>query len=132
MAHFTQPRDCFYSPETQQWAVHGQPTCPISVSLFGTEFLTNFLSYKHPSIISHTHNSPLQFLEVHGCPKILKQFHNFGPKFWDRSNGPSRPQTNRNMEKHLKNGNNTSREKPLPLGVCQNSQIRGPCVACSA
>ena len=26
----------FNSPETQQWAVHGQPTCPTSVSPFGT------------------------------------------------------------------------------------------------
>ena len=65
------PGTIFNSPETQQWAVHGQPTCPISVSLFGTEFLTHFLSYKHPSIISHTH-SPTSFLDYHGQPKVSK------------------------------------------------------------
>ena len=51
MAISHKPGTVFNSPETQQWAVHGQPTCPTSVSPFGTEFLTHFLSYKHPSII---------------------------------------------------------------------------------
>ena len=49
----------------------------------------------------------------------FNKFNKFGPKFWDRSNGRSRPQTNRNIEKHLKEGIKPSREKPLPFGVCQ-------------
>ena len=32
---------------------------------------------------------------------ISKKIPHFGPKFWDRSNGRSRPQTNRNIIKHL-------------------------------
>ena len=181
MAISHKPGTVFNSPETQQWAVHGQPTCPISISLFGTEFLTHFLSYKHRSIIysnliahisfwlhglsqmskeipiirSHVlgpihspfpafftsihdlkhychPNSPLIFWAVTANQRIPKKFQQFGPKFWDRSNGPSRPQTNRNMEKPLKIGINTSREKLLPLGVVKNSQTRDPRVACSA
>ena len=34
------------------------------------------------------YHSPLQFLEVHGCPKSLQNFYNFSPMFWDRSSGP--------------------------------------------
>ena len=71
MAISHKPGTVFNSPETQQWAVHGQPTCPISVSLFGTEFLTHFLSYKHPSIISHTH-SPTRFWTVTDSQKLSK------------------------------------------------------------
>ena len=32
--------------------------------------------------------------------KIPRKFPQFGPMFWDRSNGPSRPQTNRNIKKN--------------------------------
>ena len=106
------PGTVFNSPETQQWAVHGQPTCPTSVPPFGTEFLTHFLSYKHQSIIYRTNydtklpNSPrpLIFWAVTATQRIPKKFQQFGPKFWDRSNGPSTPQTNRNIEKPLKMG----------------------------
>ena len=80
--------------------------------------------YCHP-------NSPLIFWAVTANQRIPKKFQQFGPKFWDQSNGPSRPQTNRNMEKPLKMGINTSREKLLPLGVVKNSQTRGPRIACS-
>ena len=92
--HFTQTRDCFfYSPETQQWAVHEQSTCPISVSLFGTEFLTNFLSYKHQSIIysiNYHINTPIQSLIATDCPRMSKNSPQFGPMFWDRSTTHSR------------------------------------------
>ena len=46
-------------------------------------------------------SSPLNFWTVPDSKKISKKFQQFGPKFWDRSNGPARPQTNRNIEKHL-------------------------------
>ena len=51
-------------------------------------------------------------------------FHNFshsGPKFWDRSNGHSRPHVNRNIHKTLKQSVTSSRMKPLPHGVFRNS-----------
>ena len=75
MAISNKPGIVFNSPETQQWAVHGQPTCPISVSLFGTECLTHFLSYKHQSrnlmhkFHTSAHNS---FWTVTDSPKISK------------------------------------------------------------
>ena len=53
--------------------------------------------YCHP-------NSPLIFWAATANQRIPKKFQQFGPKFWDRSNGPSRPQINRNMEKPLKMG----------------------------
>ena len=69
------PGTVFNSSETQQWAVHGQPTCPTSVSPFGTEFLTHFLSYKHPSIIySNLTAQPISRLSrtVQKPPKFLQ------------------------------------------------------------
>ena len=84
MAISHKPGTVFNSPETQQWAVHGQPTCPISVSLFGTEFLTHFLCYKHQSIIYSINYhitpqfSPQQPRTAQECLKIL---HNSVPCF---------------------------------------------------
>ena len=69
------PGTVFNSPETQQWAVHGHPTCPTSISPFGTEFLTYFLSYKHPSIIySNLTAQPVSRLSrtVQKPPKFLQ------------------------------------------------------------
>ena len=87
------PGTVFNSPETQQWAVHGQPTCPTSVSPFGTEFLTHFLSYKHPSIIysiNYHINTPIQSPIATDCPRMSKNSLQFGPMFWDRSTTHSR------------------------------------------
>ena len=87
------PGTVFNSPETQQWAVHGQPTCPTSVPPFGTEFLTHLLSYRHQSIIYrinydiNTQFSPQQPRTAQEC---LKKSPQFGPMFWDRSNTHSR------------------------------------------
>ena len=69
------PGTVFNIPETQQWAIHGQPTCPTSVSPFGTEFLTHFLSYKHPSIIySNLTAQPVSRLSrtIQKPPKFLQ------------------------------------------------------------
>ena len=88
MAISHKPGTVFNSPETQQWAVHGQPTCPISVSLFGTEFLTHFLCYKHQSIIysiNYHINTPIQSPTATDCPRMSKNSPQFGPMFWDRS-----------------------------------------------
>ena len=88
------PGTVFNSPETQQWIVHGQPTCPISVSLFETEFLTHFLSYKHQSrnlmhkFHTSAHNS---FWTVTDSPKISKKFHNSVPCFGTDPTAHSRP-----------------------------------------
>ena len=80
------PGTVFNSPETQQWAVHGQPTCPTSVSPFGTEFLTHFLSYKHPSIIySNLTAQPVSGLSrtAQKSPKFLQfRSHVLGPIKW--------------------------------------------------
>ena len=82
MAISHKPGTVFNSPETQQWAVHGQPTCPTSVPPFAIEFLTYFLSYKHQSIIYsiNYHKTP-QFSPQNrgsglstGSPLILHRF----------------------------------------------------------
>ena len=93
MAISHKPGTVFNSPETQQWAVHGQPTCPTSVSPFGTEFLTHFLSYKHQSIIysiNYHINTPIQSPTATDCPRMSKKSPQFGPMFWDRSTTHSR------------------------------------------
>ena len=51
----------------------------------------------------------------------FKNSYQFGPKVWDRSNGPSRPHSTQTFVKYLKREQNPSREKPLPQGVCLNS-----------
>ena len=93
MAISHKPGIVFNSPETQQWAVHGQPTCPTSVSSFGTEFLTHFLSYKHQSIIysiNYHINTPIQSPTATDCPRMSKKSPQFGLMFWDRSTTHSR------------------------------------------
>ena len=93
MAISHKPGTVFNSPETQQWAIHGQPTCPTSVSPFGTEFLTHFLSYKHPSIIysiNYHINTPIQSPTATDCPRMSKKSPQFSPMFWDRSTPHSR------------------------------------------
>ena len=68
---------------------------------------------------------PIITQKVCGQSRIAQfGFHNFshsGPKFWDRSNGRSRPQTNRNIHKTLKQSITSSRMRPLPHGICRNS-----------
>ena len=89
----SQPGTDFNSLGTQQWAVHGQPTCPTSVSLFGTEFLTHFLSHKHQSIIysiNYHINTPIQSPTATDCLRMSKNYPQFGPMFWDRSTTHSR------------------------------------------
>ena len=84
-----------------------------------------FLELKHP-------NSPLNVRAVTAIQENPKNFHKFGPMFWDRSNGPSRPQTNRNISKTFKMGikpkqgeNPTSRSlKKLPIPESTRSLSR--------
>ena len=92
--------DCFYSPKTEQVG------CPRAAhsSFIGSSWWNRIpylfpVSYSPKQNLMHKfqHNSPNQFLDFTDCPKCLKNFSQFGPMFWDRSNGPSRPQTNRNM-----------------------------------
>ena len=65
-------------------------------------------------------NSPNSRGAVTGCSIFFFQkFYQFGPKFWDRSNGPSRPHSIETLVKHLNESKNSSREKILPFGVCQ-------------
>ena len=56
---------------------------------------------------------------VTGCSIFFQKFYQFGPKFWDQSSGPSRPHSTETLVKHLNGSKNSSREKILPLGVCQ-------------
>ena len=81
-------------------------------SLSEPEFLGHFRPYTYQStnLYINQHNlnpnSPYVGLCKNGQQRKSQNFQQSGPMFWDRSNGPSRPQTNRNMEKHL-NGSKT-------------------------
>ena len=97
---------------------------PISVPLCEPEF--------HSHSRPHTHHNTIYFIiyeiniqkspnTVTDCTNGLQKLQQFGSKIWDRSNGCSRPQTNRNIHKTLKQSVTSSRMKPLPHGVCRNS-----------
>ena len=75
-----------------------------SVPLCEPEFHSHFRPHTHQNMIYYINqhprcpNSPCT---VTDCPKRLQQFSHFGSKFWNRSNGHSRPQTNSNIIRHL-------------------------------
>ena len=83
--------DCFYSPKTEQVG------CPRAVhsSFIGSSWW-NQIPYLFPVSYSPKQNlmhkfqqiSPNQFLDITDCPKCPRKFPQFGPKFWNRSNGP--------------------------------------------
>ena len=95
-----------------------------SVPLRELEFIA-ISSLIHITIQFMSQIIPLTTQTVRGQSRTAQfGFHNFScssPKFWDRSNGRSRPQTTRNMHKTLKQSVTSSRMKPLPRGVCLNS-----------
>ena len=96
-----------------------------SVSLCELEIHGHFQLHTHHNIIysiNYTTSSPNSPRTVTDCPNELLKFPHFGPKFWDRSNGRSRPQTIRIINKALKIKSKTSRIKPLPHRVCRNSK----------
>ena len=97
---------------------------PISIPLCEPEF--------HSHSQPHTHHNTIYFIiyeiNIQNSPNTVTDYTNglqklqqFGSKIWDRSNGRSRPQTNRNINKALKSRVTSSRMKLLPHGVCRNS-----------
>ena len=101
------------------------PTLSTSVPLCEPEIHGHFWPHAHHNIIycvnyeSRCPNSPHPSWAVYSDPKY---FSHFGSKFWNRSNGRSRPQTNSIIYKTLKQSVTSSRIKPLPQGVCRNSK----------
>ena len=91
-------------PKQSKWAVRGQLTHQTFVPLFETDFHGHFRPHTHQHTIycinyeTTTQNSPYI---VTDCPNGFKKFPYFGPKFWDRSNSHSRPQTTQSSTKHL-------------------------------
>ena len=73
-------------------------------------FNTKRHNFEPKSVVEQSRTAPFWF----------QKLYQFGPKFWDRSDGPSRPHSTQTFVKHLKGSKNSSREKILPLGVCQN------------
>ena len=100
-------------------------TLSTSVPLCEPEIHGHFRPHAHHNIIycvnydSRFPNSPHLTRTVHNDPK---DFSPFGSKFWNRSNGRSRPQTNFIIYKTLKQRVTSSRIKLLPHGVCRNSK----------
>ena len=94
-------------PKTEQWAVLGQPTQHTSVPLCGTEFHGRSRPHTHQNTIyciNHDPRYPKNPHTVMDCPNGFQKFSHFGPKFWDRSNGHSRPQSTQAFIKHLNKG----------------------------
>ena len=97
---------------------------PTSVPLCEPEIQWPFRPHAHHNIIysmNYTTSSPNSPCTVTDCPNRLQQFSHFDFKFWNQSNGRSRPQTNSIINKTLKQSVTSSRIKPLPHGVCRNS-----------
>ena len=104
------------------------------VPLCEHEIHGHFRPHAHHNIIycvnydSRCPNSPHPSRTVHNGPK---DFSHFGSKFWNRSNGHSRPQTNSIIYKTLKQSVTSNRIKLLPHRVSRNSRksvpTRSPC-----
>ena len=96
----------------------------ISVPLCEPEFHSHSRPHTHHNTIystNYTINKPNSSWTVTDCLNGFHKFQHFGSNIWDRSNGRSRPQTNRNIHKTLKKSVTSSRMKSLPHGVCRNS-----------
>ena len=96
---------------------------PTSVLLCEPEIKWPFRPHAHHNIIysmNYTTSFPNSPWTVMDYPNELLKFPHFGLKFWDRSNGRSRPQINSIINKTLKQSVTSSRIKPLPHRVCQN------------
>ena len=68
-------------------------------------FHSHFRPYTHQSIIysiNYHINTQISPQQPRIDQKCLQKFQQFGPMFWDQSNGPSRPQTSRNIDNVLK------------------------------
>ena len=124
-----QTRNVFNSPKTKQWAVRGQPTHQASISLCETEIHGHFRLHTHQNIIysinhhTTTQNSP------YTVQNGFNTFQQFGPKFWDRSNGHSLPQINSSINKTLKEGVNQVGENPYLPKFVETPQNLYPRVA---
>ena len=91
---------------------------PISVPLCEPEFHSHSRPHTHHNTIystNYTINNPNSPWTVTDCLNGFHKFQHFG------SNGRSRPQTNQNIHKTLKQSVTSSRMKPLPHGFCQKS-----------
>ena len=114
------------SPLTQhQFHFVGQNSMPIfGLLLTKTQFITQFttqivlhchglskwvpkisaLRFQNLGPIKRVTNSPYTQNSPYtttNCPNGSQKFLHFGSKIWDRLNGPSRPQTNKSITKHL-------------------------------
>ena len=78
---------------------------PISVPLCEPEFHSHFRPHTHHNTIYftiYTINNPNSPWTVTDSLNGFHKFQHFGSKIWDRSNGRSRPQANRIINKALK------------------------------
>ena len=107
---------------------------PTSVPHYEPEIHGHFRPYTHHNTIystNYTMNNPNSPWTVTDCPNGFLKLPHLGSKIWDRLNDRSRPQTNRIINKTLKQSVTSSKMKPLPHRVCRNSKklvsTRCPC-----
>ena len=105
----------FNSSQNEQWAVRGQPSHQVKWNQNPWPFPTQ----QHPNHnLTHNYNTrePFQARDQSGTIQNgFQKCQQFSPKFWDRPNGHSRPQTLQIIYK--------------PLGVVETPQNRCPRVA---
>ena len=119
----------FNSPKNSAWAIRGQSSPQPRFHLFRTEIHGHFRPNNTQNHNLHTNNAygPITVCKsVSRLPKIVSNFQHFGPKFWDRPNGHSRPHTTQTINKALKPKNKPSRRRPIPPGVFKTPQNRYP------
>ena len=77
---------------------------PTSVPHCEPEIHGHFRPFTHHNTIystNYTMNNPNSPWTVTDCPNGFLKLPHLGSKIWERLNGRSRPQTNRNITKHL-------------------------------
>ena len=85
----------------------GSPLIQHRFNFGGTKFHSHFRPHTHQNTIyciNHDPRYPNSPYTITDCPNEFHKFSHFGPKFWDRSNGHSRPQSTQAFTKHLNKG----------------------------
>ena len=117
MAHFTQTRDCFYSPKTKHFSYQSS-----SLELIKIPFP---ISYTPNHELMHN-SSPKMTQQSVDCTNRLQKFPTTRSQVLGPIKRPFKASINSNIYKTLKQSVTSSKMKPLPHGVFQNSKKPGP------
>ena len=105
------------------WAAHS------SIPLCETEIHDHFWPHSHLNMIYSINNHTTTQNSPYTVQNGFNIFQQFCPKFWDRSNGHSRPQITLSINKTLKQGVNQVGENPYLSKFFETPQNWYPRVA---